>query len=72
MNATTSMITGILAKSQTLTALSPTPMSLPASLASGPVNVTAIATTASSRTSTSAVAIWAGLSFQIGRPSSTS
>ena len=55
-----------------MTAESPAPISLPASFASGPDTATATATTTSIKISTRAIPICWGLSFQIGRPSSTS
>ena len=72
MNETIARITGIFAMSQMVATLSPRPSTLPASLASGPLTATPTVTTTSSTSSTSVIPICAGLSFQIGRPSSTS
>ena len=58
--------------SQILAAESPTPTTLPISLASGPLTATIRVTSTSVRISTSTMPICWGLSFQIGRPSSTS
>ena len=69
---TTTRITGHLAMFQTVIAVEPTPITLPACWASGPVKVTAIATAASISSSTNVVRKRVGAVFQIGRPSPTS
>ena len=72
MITTTSAITGHLAMSQTVTAVSPAPTRSPTSRRAGPVTTTASAQSASSRIITTVIPIWIGRSFQNGRPSSTS
>ena len=69
---TTTTITGHLAMFQTVTAVSPTPITSPIARASGPVTTIAIATIASSRTIARVIAICGGRRVQNGRPSSTS
>ena len=61
MNETTSRITGIFAMSQIFAAESPTPTTLPSSLARGPLTATATVTSTSSTSSTSVMPICCGL-----------
>jgi hypothetical protein len=65
-------MTGHLAKFQTVTAVSPTPMADPTFFANGPLTTSAISTMACSSTRTSVTSIWRGRSFMNERPSSTS
>jgi hypothetical protein len=72
MMLTSTTSTGHLAMSQIVTAVEPTPTSLPTCSASPPVTTTAIAETASRTTITSVMRTCCGRSFQNGRPSPTS
>ena len=72
MNSTATSSTGHLAMSQTVTAVSPTPIAEPTCFATGPVSTSAASTSASSTTSTRVTAICSGRSLMIERPSSTS
>ena len=72
MRLTIPSSTGHLAMSHTLTAVDPTPRSLPACLASPPVKTTATELNASRITITTVTPSRTGTVFQIGRPSSMS
>ncbi len=68
----TSSITGHLAMFQTVTALSPRPITSPIERATEPLATKPIASTAISTTITSVITSCSGRSFQNGRVSSTS
>ena len=65
-------MTGHLPHCHAVTATSERPSASPIALASGPETISASTVTATSTIVTNVTSSWSGLSFQNGRPSSTS
>jgi hypothetical protein len=72
MTSTSASITGHLPNCHAVTATSESPVALPTASARGPETTSAGAVIATSAMQTSVTSSWSGLSFQNGRPSSTS
>ena len=72
MSSTSSSIAGHLPHCHAVTATSLTPSAPPIAVASGPETISARAVSATSEMQMNVTSSWSGLSFQNGRPSSTS